>query len=189
MSVANQKIVRIGKRVVRDPTHLYAKINIDAMQYAYATLSRSGLGLWLYFNKNQDDYQLELSQKACAEWGIKKDSYYSGVNELIRFGFLVPISEGSNIYTFYETPLSEIANSHSPKSFSVSPQSMSKKQNDFSEKQERNITNITSKEQDIIDSDFYKTKDKKFKSKTYDYDSYPVCNRNNLPPEIKALGF
>ena len=45
------------------------------MQYAYATLSRSGLGLWLYFNKNQDDYQLELSQKACAEWGIKKDSY------------------------------------------------------------------------------------------------------------------
>ena len=110
MSVANQKIVRIGKRVARDPTHLYAKINIDAMQYAYATLSRSGLGLWLYFNKNQDDYQLELSQKACAEWGIKKDSYYNGVNELIRFGFLVPISEGSNIYTFYETPLSEIAN-------------------------------------------------------------------------------
>lgn len=143
MSVANQKIVRIGKRVARDPTHLYAKINIDAMQYAYATLSRSGLGLWLYFNKNQDDYQLELSQKACAEWGIKKDSYYNGVNELIRFGFLVPISEGSNIYTFYETPLSEIANSHSPKSFSVSPQSMSKKQNDFSEKQERNITTKT----------------------------------------------
>ena len=159
------------------------------MQYAYATLSRSGLGLWLYFNKNQDDYQFELSQKACAEWGIKKDSYYSGVNELIRFGFLVPISEGSNIYTFYETPLSEIANSHSPKSFSVSPQSMSKKQNDFSEKQERNITNITLKEQDITINDFYKPKDKKFKSKTYDYDSYPVCNPNNLPPEFKALGF
>ena len=189
MSVANQKIVRIGKRVARDPTHLYAKINIDAMQYAYATLNRSGLGLWLYFNKNQDDYQFELSQKACAEWGIKKDSYYNGVNELIRFGFLVPISEGSNIYTFYETPLSEIANSHSPKSFSVSPQSMSKKQNDFSEKQERNITNITLKEQDITINDFYKPKDKKFKSKTYDYDSYPVCNPNNLPPEFKALGF
>lgn len=143
----------------------------------------------VYFNKNQDDYQLELSQKACAEWGIKKDSYYNGVNELIRFGFLVPISEGSNIYTFYETPLSEIANSHSPKSFSVSPQSMSKKQNDFSEKQERNITNITLKEQDITINDFYKPKDKKFKSKTYDYDSYPVCNPNNLPPEFKALGF
>ena len=95
----------------------------------------------------------------------------------------------TNIYTFYETPLSEIANSHSPKSFSVSPQSMSKKQNDFSEKQERNITNITLKEQDITINDFYKPKDKKFKSKTYDYDSYPVCNPNNLPPEFKALGF
>ena len=45
------------------------------------------------------------------------------------------------------------------------------------------------KEQDITINDFYKPKDKKFKSKTYDYDSYPVCNPNNLPPEFKALGF
>ena len=31
MSVANQKIVKIGKRVARDPAHLYAKMNIDAL--------------------------------------------------------------------------------------------------------------------------------------------------------------
>ena len=44
--------------------------------------------MWLYFNKNQDGYKFELSQKACQAWGIKKDSYYDGIRELELKGYL-----------------------------------------------------------------------------------------------------
>jgi hypothetical protein len=54
-----------------------------------------------------------LSQKACHDWGIKKDSYYAGVEELVSKGYLVPIYVGSNIYKFYEKAIEE-----KPKEFS-----------------------------------------------------------------------
>lgn len=74
--------------------------------------------MWLYFNKNQDGYRFELSQKACRDWGIKKDSYYEGVRELESKGYLRSIYEGSNIYNFYEKPSSEKQKSDMPKDFS-----------------------------------------------------------------------
>ena len=67
--------------------------------------------MWLYLNKNQDNYRLELSQKACEEWGIKKDSYYDGVRNLIDKGYLRPQRAGSNIYVFFENRLTENPNS------------------------------------------------------------------------------
>ena len=73
----------------------------------------SALKLWLYFNKNQDGYDVELSQKACLNWGIKKDSYYAGIEELVNKGYLIPIHSGSNVYKFYEKPKAE-----KPKDFS-----------------------------------------------------------------------
>ena len=78
----------------------------------------SALKMWLYFNKNQDGYQFELSQKACQLWGVKKDSYYDGIKELESKGYLSPIYEGSNIYRFYEMPPSEKQKSGMPKAFS-----------------------------------------------------------------------
>lgn len=63
--------------------------------------------MWLYFNKNQEGFRMELSQKDCKEWGIKKDSYYNGIKELEKKGYLVPVKEGSNIYCFYEMSQSE----------------------------------------------------------------------------------
>jgi hypothetical protein len=76
-------------------------------------LKGSALKMWLYFNKNQDGYKFELSQKTCLDWGIKKDSYYDGLRELESKGYLLPIYEGSNIYCFYEKPKTE-----KPKDFS-----------------------------------------------------------------------
>lgn len=111
MSVPNQKIVQIGKRTVRDGKHLYATMNLDAMQQAMRTLKGSSLKMWLYLNKNQEFYAFELSRAACLEWGIKKDSYYDGVRELIEKGYLVQTREGSNMYTFYESPQTEKQNS------------------------------------------------------------------------------
>jgi hypothetical protein len=67
--------------------------------------------MWLYINKNQDNYRLELSQKACEEWGIKEDSYYDGVRNLIDKGYLRPMRAGSNIYVFFENRFAENPNS------------------------------------------------------------------------------
>ena len=111
MSVPNQKIVQIGKRTVRDGKHLYATMNLDAMQQAMRTLKGSSLKMWLYLNKNQENYTFDLSRTACLEWGIKKDSYYDGVRELVEKGYLVQAREGSNYYTFYEAPRTENQNS------------------------------------------------------------------------------
>lgn len=91
MSVANQKVVQIAPRVKRDSSHLFSMMNIDALQMAVQELKGSALKMWLYCNKNQDGYKFELSQKACHDWGIKKDSYYEGVRELMVKGYLLPI--------------------------------------------------------------------------------------------------
>ena len=104
MSVPNQKIVEIGTRTARNGNNLYATMNLDALQQAMKTLKGSSLKMWLYFNKNQEHYAFELSRADCLEWGIKKDSYYDGIEELIEKGYLVQSREGSNLYTFYELP-------------------------------------------------------------------------------------
>ena len=89
MSVPNQKIVEIGTRTARNGNNLYATMNLDALQQAMKTLKGSSLKMWLYFNKNQEHYAFELSRADCLEWGIKKDSYYDGIEELIEKGYLV----------------------------------------------------------------------------------------------------
>ena len=116
-------------------------------------LNGSGLKLWLYLNKNQNNYKLELSRVACAGWGIKKDSYYAGVEELVSKGYLVPIYVGSNIYKFYEKAIAE-----KPKEFSeIENRSMffQKTPSDFPE---RNNTNITKIKQNKTFGDSYSQK-------------------------------
>ena len=90
--------------------------------------------MWLYFNKNRDGYEFELSQKACQLWGIKKDSYYNGIRELQSKGYLLPIYEGSNIYKFYETQAAEKPKSERPPTFSEvtnQPSELGKSVSDF----------------------------------------------------------
>ena len=138
MSVANQKIIQLAPRTARDGMHLYATMNLDALQAAMQVLNGSGLKLWLYLNKNQNNYKLELSRVACAGWGIKKDSYYSAVDELINKGFLVQDHYGSNVYWFHEKAVSV-----KPNHFSEIPKELSEIPKKESENTERNITDNT----------------------------------------------
>lgn len=113
-------------------------------------LNNSSFKLWCYLNKNQEHYQFELSQKACAEWGIKKDSYYSAVKDLINKGYLICKNENSNIYSFYEMPFSEkqkdlyfndeLQFSENPKNNSEKQKAVSESQNINSENPQRNNT-------------------------------------------------
>ena len=143
MSFPNQKIVQIAPRIKRDAKNLFAMMNIEALQAAIRDLKGSALKMWLYFNKNQDNYHFELSQKACSEWGIKRDSYYAGIDELEEKGYLLPIYEGSNIYNFYETPPSEKLKSEKPRVFSETENQLTDFQNSPSVFPQRNNTNIT----------------------------------------------
>ena len=81
--------------------------NLEALQQAMNTLKGSGLKMWLYLNKNQDNYRFALSRVDCAEWGIRKDSYYDGIKDLIANGYLRQSQPGSNLYIFFENRLAE----------------------------------------------------------------------------------
>lgn len=107
MAVSNQNIVRIGVRDTFDKSHTYCLMHVDSLQEAMRNLKGETLKLWLYCNKNQDNYQFELSQKALQDWGLKKDAYQTAKKKLVELGYLVSASEDSNILIFYESPLSE----------------------------------------------------------------------------------
>lgn len=164
MSVPNQKVVQIGKRTARNGNNLYATMNLDALQQAMKTLKGSSLKMWLYFNKNQEHYAFELSRSDCLEWGVKKDSYYGGIEELIEKGYLVQSREGSNLYTFYELPFTEKPNSDKQNDwFMEETKGMSEyqkwqyqKQKMMSENPYRNNINNTGILQDNTTSDFPK---------------------------------
>jgi hypothetical protein len=121
-------------------------------------LKGAHLRLWLYFNKNQDGYKFELSQKACLEWGIKKDSYYSGIEEFIKKGYLIPIHYGSNVYQFYEIPQAEKANAEKTNWFSENENRSTFFQKNSSDFPERNNTNITKIKQNKTIGDSYSQK-------------------------------
>ena len=104
MSASNQYIVKIANRRPFDKNNTYALMHLDSLQEAMRNLKGESLKLWLYCNKNQDGFQFELSQKVLADWGLKKDAYQSAKKKMQELGYLVPVSEGSNILVFYENP-------------------------------------------------------------------------------------
>lgn len=107
MTYPNQKEVQVAKRTPRNADHLYSMNNLDSLRQAMNCLKGSGLKMWLYLNKNQDNYRFALSRMDCAEWGIRKDSYYDGIKDLIANGYLRQLQPGSNLYIFYENALTE----------------------------------------------------------------------------------
>lgn len=142
MSVPYQKIVKIQPRIKRNANNRYAMFNLEALSEATKNLNGSGLKMWLYLNKNQDGFEVELSQAACSrDWGIKKDSYYNGIKELIIQGYLVPICEGSNIYYFYEKQKTEAIGKS--QFFSETSTPSPEKQINTSDFPQRNNTNNT----------------------------------------------
>ena len=104
VTYANQFIITFGSQPKTDATHPYHKINVDAMQNAMNDLTKIGsMKLWMYLVAHSDMDSLALSQKACEEWGIKKDSYQSAKKELIDKGYLVTV--GKDKYEFKQIPV------------------------------------------------------------------------------------
>ena len=101
---ANQYTITFAPEPKTDATHPYYKYNLDALQNAMNDLTKVGsMKLWLYLSLHSDMPSLGLSQKACEEWGLKKDSYQSAKKELIDKGYLVAV--GKDQYEFKQVPL------------------------------------------------------------------------------------
>lgn len=106
MSVPNQKIVGINKQPC-DTNNLYVKMNVDAIDNALMNLKQGSLlKVWMYFAKNQNGYEFELSSKhVMAYCNITEKTYREAIKALIEKRYLVPRAEGSNKYDFYEIPV------------------------------------------------------------------------------------
>ena len=108
MSVPNQERI-IVKKSKTNKDNLYLCANLEALQEAMTIIKNSSaLKLWLYLVKNQNGYEFELSQVDCQKWGISRSSYYRAKNELIELGYLVPVREGSNIFSFFDKRQSQV---------------------------------------------------------------------------------
>ncbi len=102
MAVPNQKTVSVHKEPT-DRNHLYACINIDAMENAMNTLTPAQLKVWMYFAKNQNNYRFELSSVAvCGFCGISDKTYRDAIKALVAQRYLVKRADG--IYDFFEIP-------------------------------------------------------------------------------------
>lgn len=102
MAAPNQKITQVHKEPT-DEKNIYAKINNEALCKAAMDLKGSTFKLWIYFAKNQNNYQFELSSKAVENYcGISDKTYRESVKELISKGYLV--QRCKNYYDFYEIP-------------------------------------------------------------------------------------
>jgi hypothetical protein len=61
MPSKNQKVITIGRKTVCDKNNVYATTNIVALQEAMADLKGETFKLWVYLQKNQEGFKLELS--------------------------------------------------------------------------------------------------------------------------------
>jgi len=102
-SLPNQKTVIIKKEPCGQ-SNLYAKINLDAMKSAMLDLSHAEFQMWLFFAKNQDNYELDLYEKDAERWGIKKSTYHRAITTLQKKNYLVRDTEAANKFKFVEMP-------------------------------------------------------------------------------------
>lgn len=109
MGKSNQKTVKVIKELC-NKENIYTAINLNALNKAGKDLSGDAFKMWVYFSKNQNGYELELSSKHAEEtFSLSKRRYDNSIQELIREGYLVDTNtdpnEVKNRWTFYEIPL------------------------------------------------------------------------------------
>ncbi len=98
---ANQKRITVEARKTRHP---YGIFNIDALQQAMSTIKTvGGIKIWMYINKNSDNYTFDLSRaELLKHWGLTRDTYDSGIAELMKLGYLTPINDNEKTLLFHE---------------------------------------------------------------------------------------
>ena len=138
-TVPNQKIVEVVKEPCNQNNY-YARINLEAMSEAALDLDAGAFKLWIYFAKNQNEYEFALSSKEIEKtFGMKIKQYNNAVKTLEDKGYLV--NTKGNKYEFREKPvITKKDNVVITKKDNVV---ITKKDNALLPKVIRNITNTT----------------------------------------------
>ena len=99
-SFPNQRTVTIHKPRYEGN---FVQVDIDDWQEAFALLTKSSFGLYLYCCGNQDGYKLGLSSAAVQNaLHISDSSYRRAVEELLEKGYF--IQNTTTKYDFYTSP-------------------------------------------------------------------------------------
>ena len=99
-SFPNQRTVTIHKPLYEGN---FVQVDIDDWQEAFALLTKSGFGLYLYCCSNMNGYKLGLSSAAVQNaLHISDTSYRRAVEELLKKGYF--IQNTTTKYDFYTTP-------------------------------------------------------------------------------------
>ena len=99
-SFPNQRTVTIHKPLYEGN---FVQVDIDDWQEAFALLTKSSFGLYLYCCSNMNGYKLGLSSAAVQNaLHISDSSYRRAVEELLEKGYF--IQNTTTKYDFYTTP-------------------------------------------------------------------------------------
>lgn len=100
-TVPHQRTVKVSKSAT-DKTHKYTTNNLEALAEASKNLqSLGGFKLYMYLAKNQESYELALSNADFKEWsGLERRAYTTAFEELKEKGYLVPLNDSESIYFF-----------------------------------------------------------------------------------------
>lgn len=99
----NQRIIKTQKEP-SNKENLYSIVNIQALQNAIKVLDERALLLWLYLNKNQNNYMYGLSVVDIVNnWELYSEATYRrAFKDLVEKGFLEQVDNDD--YIFYEYP-------------------------------------------------------------------------------------
>lgn len=104
-TVPNQKVVHVNRDMPDKNEGNFLLIKKAHLYAAYRDLNATALCLYLYLAGNMDGFNLAFSPQAVYnEMGMPISTCKDQLKTLIAKGYLVPKSEGSNIYDFYEIP-------------------------------------------------------------------------------------
>lgn len=105
-TVPNQRVVTVKKEQA-NKQNLYTINNLMALNYAAGMLeSKGGFKLYIYFAKNQNNYNFALSSSDFCAWsGLSQTAYTTAFKELQDKGFLVEDRYKKGKFVFYEMPI------------------------------------------------------------------------------------
>ena len=100
-TVPHQRTIKVGKSTT-DKSHKYTTNNLEALAEASKNLqSLGGFKLYMYLAKNQENYELALSNADFKEWsGLERRAYTTAFEELKEKGYLIPLNDSESIYFF-----------------------------------------------------------------------------------------
>ena len=108
-TVPNQRVVKIHRDMPGEKEGNFLLIKKSNLYDAYRNLNATALCLYLYLAGNMNGYSLEFSAKTIhAEMGLPESTCRDQFKVLVEKGYLVPKRDGSNIYDFYERPMTDI---------------------------------------------------------------------------------